>query len=104
MYSVNNILTPKNYLGLAEGEFKKQRYYNNTQSFRNISLHLWLENKENRQGNTNISMGNNSNCCTVHKRNKAMFFMSPQEVSYTHVYKSERTSKEKIGVSFKVSA
>ena len=35
MCSINNILTPKNYLGLAEGEFKKQRYYNNTQSFRN---------------------------------------------------------------------
>ena len=33
-----------------------------------------------------------------------MFFMSQREVSYTHVSKSEQTSKEKIGACFKVSA
>ena len=68
------------------------------------SLQLWLENKENNKGNTNISAGNNSNCCTKHKHSKVMFFISPREVGYTHVSKSQRTFKEMIGASFKVSA
>ena len=53
-----------------------------------LSLQLCLENKENKKGNIRISVENNSNCCTIHKHNKAMFFMSPREVNYTHVSKS----------------
>ena len=59
---------------------------------------------ENEKGNTNISVGNNSNCSTIHKHNKAMFFMSSSGVSYTHVSKSKWTFKQKIRTSFKVSA
>ena len=59
---------------------------------------------ENEKGNTNISVGNNSNCSTIDKHNKAMFFMSSSGVSYTHVSKSKWTFKQKIRTSFKVSA
>ena len=31
------------------------------------SLQLCLENEESKKGNTNISVGNNSNCCTIPK-------------------------------------
>ena len=46
-------------------------------------------NGENEKGNTSISVGNYLNCCTIDKHNKAMFFMSPREVSYIHVSKLE---------------
>ena len=57
------------------------------------SLQLRFKNKENKKENTNISVRNNSNCRIIHKHNKAMFFMSPQEVSYTNVSKSVGTLK-----------
>ena len=40
-------------------------------------------------------MGNNSNCCTILEHKKAIFLISPWEVSYTNVSKSEWTSKQK---------
>ena len=49
------------------------------------SLQLCLGNEENQKGNTNISVGNNLNCHTIHKK---MFFMPPQEV-YPLVSKSK---------------
>ena len=56
-------------------------------------LQCCLENDENEKGNTNISVesNSNSNCCTRHKHNKMMFFISPREVigNYTPVFKSE---------------
>ena len=78
----------KVYLGLAKGEFSKRELFKQYNS-----LHLYLENEDNEKGNTNISVGNNSNCCTIHKHIKATFFMSPREISYTHVSKSECTFK-----------
>ena len=48
-----------------------------------------LENEENEKVNASISVGNNSNCCTMPKYNKVMFFMSPQEVRYTHAQNHE---------------
>ena len=55
-------------------------------------LQLCLENKENKR-NTNITnnekVGNISNCSTIHKHNKAVFFVFPQEVSHARVSKSE---------------
>ena len=49
VYSINNIPTQKVYLGYAVGEFKNQRYYDDTQSFRNknylnsttLSISVW---------------------------------------------------------------
>ena len=49
---------------------------------------MW-ENEGNEKVNASINVGNNSNCCTIRKYNKVMFFMSPQEVSYTDVYNHE---------------
>ena len=67
------------------------------------SLQLCLKNKAYKKGNTKISAGNNSNCSIILKQNKAMLFMSPREVSHTHVSKSEQTLKQKVGASFTVS-
>ena len=55
-----------------------------------------------KKGNTKISAGNNPNCSIILKQNKAMLFMSPREVSHTHVSKSELTLKQKVGASFTV--
>ena len=57
------------YLGVAEGEFKKQRY-NHTQSFRNENYSNMTIKKAKKKKDTNISMGNNSKCCTIHKRSE----------------------------------
>ena len=106
--SLTTLYPKRVYLGIAD--IKMQRYYNSTQWSQNenysnsATLQLCLENKENEKGNTKISLGNNSNCCTIHKHNNAMFFISLWEISYTHVSKSERTFKQKIEASFKVSA
>ena len=51
-----------------------------------------------------FSVGNNLNCSTTHKHDKAMFFMSPQKVTHTHVSKSEWTVKQEVEASFKVLA
>ena len=93
--SLTTLYPKRVYLGIAD--IKMQRYYNNTQWSQNenysnsATLQLCLENKENEKGNTKISLGNNSNCCTIHKHNNAMFFISLWEISYTHVSKSEWT-------------
>ena len=106
--SLTTLYPKRVYLCIAD--IKMQRYYNSTQWSQNenysnsATLQLCLENKENEKGNTKISLGNNSNCCTIHKHNNAMFFISLWEICYTHVSKSEWTFKQKIEASFKVSA
>ena len=42
-------------------------------------VRICLENKENEKRNTDITVGNTSNCFTIHK---VLFFMSPREISY----------------------
>ena len=88
------------YLCLTEGVFKKQRYYNHIQSLRNENFsQLSLENEENEKGNTSISMGNSLKCFTVNKLYRVM-----NKIIYTPVSKSVWTCKQKIGITFKVSA
>ena len=98
-------------LGFAECEFKSKDIITTLNYFETgtiqtvqLSLVMFGKKKENKKRNTNSGVRNNSNCCNIHKHNKAMFFMSPREVSYTHVSKSERTFKKKIRASFKVLA
>ena len=49
-------------------------------------------------------MGNNRIAPLYRNITKRRFYMSPREVSHTHVAKSEWTHKQKVGASFKVSA
>ena len=97
MYSFNNIPIQKSVIFVLQRVSLKIKdsittpNHFVTRTIRTVQLsavQLCLETKENKKGNTIISVGNNLNYCTMHKHNKAMFFMSPREVSYTHIFKS----------------
>ena len=61
--------------------------YFETRTIRTVQLSP-IERK-NEKGNTNISVENNSNYCTIHKHNKGMFFMSSREVSSILMYPNQ---------------
>ena len=78
----------KVYLGLTEGEFKKQRYYDHVKSFKNefyansttLSSHVW-EMTEKEKCNTSFYMGSLANCKSIFQYKKKVFFMPPRETS-----------------------
>ena len=78
----------KVYLGLTEGEFQKQRYYDHVKSFKNkiyansttISSYLW-QIKKSKKGNANSYMGSLTNCESIIQYNQTVFFMPPRETS-----------------------
>ena len=78
----------KVYLGLTEGEFKKQRYYDHVISFKNefyvntttLWSYLW-QMKKKKRCNTSSYMGSHTNCESIFQYNKKEFFMPPRETS-----------------------
>ena len=100
----------KVYLVLAEGKFKKQRYYNHTQSFQNenysnsttLSSYVWKMWKTKNE--TPLLLWEIIRTAPLYKHNKAIFFMSPWELSHIYVSKLEWTLKQEVRATFKESA
>ena len=73
----------KVYLGLTEGEFKKQRYYNHVKSFKNefyansttLPSYVWEMKK---RKNVAPALKNREN---IFQYNKKVFFLPPREIS-----------------------
>ena len=83
-YAALTIFQPKKvYLSLAKGEFKKQRYYNDTQSFRNenysnsrtLTTYVWKMKKT--ENETPTLKREILRTTAPYTYNKAMFFISP---------------------------
>ena len=91
MYSISNISTQKMYFGLVEGEFKKQKYYNHTQSFHNgnywnstiFSSYVWKIKKTKKETPTLV--------WEIIWTSYTRWCICPREISHTHVFKSEWT-------------
>ena len=90
----------KVYLGLTEGEFKRQRYYNHVKSFKNeyyansttLSSHVWELKKKKKKCNSSSYMGSLTDGESIFQYNKKVFFMPPRETSDHHLSISGRTS------------
>ena len=74
----------KVYLGLTEGEFKKQTHYDHIKSFENefyansttLSCYVWKM-KKSKKYSTRSYMGSLTNCENIFQHNKNVFFMPP---------------------------
>ena len=72
----------KVYLGLNEGEFKKQRYYDHVKFFKNEFYgNSTMGNERKKKCNTSSYMGSLTNCESMFQHNKKVLFMPPRETS-----------------------
>ena len=105
MYLTNWEQPKKVYLGLAEGEFKTNRFYNHQQSFRNqkysksttLSAHLWnIKRTSNDLQKYNAKFKNKASPCPVHVKgvhekhqielvNMRAIFVNYKEKTYKYI-------------------
>ena len=99
-FFLNNLfVNSKNvYLGLTEGAFKKQRYFDHVNLLKRIlcqqyyTFKLFMGNEKKKTCSTSSYMGSLTNCENIFQYNKIVFFMSPRETSNHYLSISRSTT------------